>query len=334
MDFFSLTKQELEEYLLMRGLPKYRALQLLHWVYKKGITDTEEMTNLPKSMKGEALGLSILPLKEELIQRSVDGTEKALLQLEDGEYIETVYIPDGLRATVCFSTQVGCAMGCSFCATGKSGFSRNLSSGEIVGQLYYWKYVRKLPVTNAVAMGQGEPLANWENFKKAIAIINDPDAFSLGARMITVSTCGIAPRIRELGRLPWKINLSVSLHAPTDELRSQLMPINNKYPLKELIEAVKEYIEATNRRVTFEYTVVPGLNDGPENARLLVGLLRGLLCHVNVIPVNPLEGKGEDPSAAEEFVRLIKSQLNVTLRRSRGSDIDAACGQLKRKVFE
>ncbi|MDD2430992.1 MAG: 23S rRNA (adenine(2503)-C(2))-methyltransferase RlmN [Firmicutes bacterium] len=334
MDLFSSTKLDLEEHITDLNLPKFRAKQLLDWVYKKGITDTKKMTNLPHSLQESTLGIVILPLKEKLIQRSKDLTQKAVLELSDGELIETVYIPEQNRATVCFSTQVGCAMGCEFCATGKSGFSRNLSAGEIVGQLYYWKHTKKLSVTNAVAMGQGEPLANFENFKKAIDIINDPDCFGLGARHLTVSTCGIVPKIRALKEAPWQINLSVSLHAPTDELRSQIMPINNKFPLKELIEVIEEYIEATNRRVTFEYTVVPGFNDGKENAKFLIELLRGLLCHVNVIAVNPIEGKGENAFSAEQFAKLISRDLNVTLRRSRGSDIDAACGQLKRKVIE
>lgn len=334
MELFDLTKAELEEHITHLGLPKFRAKQLLDWVYKKGVTDIDLMSNLPKEMKERSFGVSILPLKEKLIQQSTDGTQKVLLELSDRELIESVYIPEDNRATVCFSSQVGCAMGCGFCATGQSGFSRNLLPGEIVGQMYYWRNVKGLPVTNAVAMGQGEPLANWDNFRKAIDILNDSECFGLGARHLTVSTCGIVPKIRELGKQPWQINLSISLHAPTDGLRSQIMPINNKFPLKELMEGVKEYIRATNRRVTFEYTVVPGFNDGKENALLLIDLLKDLLCHVNVIPVNPLEGKGENPFDAEKFAKLINHKLNVTVRRSRGADIDAACGQLKRKVLE
>ncbi len=332
MDFFSLTKTELEEHLEKLLLPKFRAKQLLDWVYKKGVTDLNSMTNLPLELRESvALGVSIVPLKEKLIQQSKDKTMKALLPLQDGEFIESVYIPEDDRATVCFSTQVGCAMGCSFCATGQSGFVRNLEAGEIVGQLYFWQHVKGFPVTNAVAMGQGEPLLNWDNFQKAITILTDPDGYGLGARHLTVSTCGIAPQIRELAQKPWQINLSVSLHAPIDKLRSQIMPINRRYPLKELMEAIVEYIRATNRRVTFEYTVIPGFNDGEENANLLIGLLDKMLCHVNVIPLNPSTGKGESLSAAEKFVKLLNKKLNVTMRRSRGADIDAACGQLKQK---
>lgn len=332
MDFFSLSKTELEEELKRAFLPKFRAKQLLDWVYKKGVTDLKSMTNLPLNLReSTALGVSILPLGEKLIQQSIDGTKKALLQLKDGEFIESVYIPEGDRATVCFSTQVGCAMGCKFCATGQSGFVRNLDPGEMIRQLYYWQHVNGLPVTNAVAMGQGEPFLNWDNFQKAIGLLTDPDCFGLGARHLTVSTCGIAPKIIELAHKPWQINLSVSLHAPLDKLRSQIMPINRRYPLKELMEAIVEYIRVTNRRVTFEYTVIPGFNDGEENANLLVGLLDKLLCHVNIIPLNPLAGEGENLKAAEKFVKLLDKKLNVTLRRSRGADIDAACGQLKQK---
>lgn len=331
-----MTKTEIEEHFKALGLPSYRAKQLLDWVYKKGVIDLVQMSNLPSEIREqpEKLGITILPPKEKLIQKSVDSTLKALLELEDGELIETVYIPEGDRATVCFSSQVGCLMGCTFCATGKSGFSRNLDAAEIVGQLYYWRHIKGLPITNAVAMGQGEPLNNWDNFKKAIDILNDKDCFFLGARHLTVSTCGIVPKIRDLAKEPWQINLSVSLHAPTDELRSQIMPINNRYPLKELMEVIEEYIRVTNRRVTFEYTVVPGFNDGKENANLLINLLEKMLCHVNVIPVNPLEGKGESLVEAEKFASLISKRLNATLRRSRGADIDAACGQLKRKMLE
>lgn len=336
MDFFSFSKTELEEELLKAFLPKFRAKQMLDWVYKKGVTDLKSMTNLPLDLRqSTALGVSILPLREKLIQQSTDGTKKALLQLNDGEFIESVYIPEGDRATVCFSSQVGCAMGCSFCATGQSGFVRNLDPGEIVGQLYYWQYSKGFPITNAVAMGQGEPFLNWDNFQKAIGILTDPDCFGIGARHLTVSTCGIAPKIRELAYLPWQINLSVSLHAPLDKLRSQIMPINRRYPLKELMEAIVEYIRVTNRRVTFEYTVIPEFNDGEENANLLIGLLDKMLCHVNIIPLNPLAGKSENLEAAEKFVKLLDKKLNVTLRRSRGADIDAACGQLKQKqVYE
>jgi 23S rRNA (adenine2503-C2)-methyltransferase len=335
LDLFSLTKKELEEYMVEHNQKKFRGKQLLDWVYKKGVLNNEKMSNLPDDLKTKgALGLNILPLKEKLIQKSLDGTMKVLLELSDGELVESVYIPENDRATVCFSSQVGCTMGCSFCATGQSGFSRNLTAGEIVGQLYFWRHIKGLPVTNAVAMGQGEPFHNWDNFKKAINIINDPDCFNLGARHLTVSTCGIVPGILALAKEPWQINLSISLHAPSDELRSQIMPINRRFPLKELIQAVEEYIRVTNRRVTFEYTVIPNFNDGEMNAALLVALLKNKLVHVNVIPVNPLIGQGASFKDAEEFARLLQGKLNVTVRRSRGADIDAACGQLKRKVLD
>jgi 23S rRNA (adenine2503-C2)-methyltransferase len=341
LDLFGLTKTELEEHLMRKGLQRFRATQLLDWVYKKGKTEVDEFTNWPKKMRERysdpsVLGLSILPLKEKLIQNSLDGTKKALLELKDGELVETVYIPESDRATVCFSSQVGCKMGCNFCATGKSGFSRDLEAGEIVGQLYYWQQTKGLRVTNAVAMGQGEPLDNWDNFLKALYIINDADCLNLGARHLTVSTCGIVPGIKKMAKEPLQVNLSVSLHAPTDELRSQIMPINRRYPLKELMEAIEEYIRETNRRVTLEYTVIPRFNDGKTNAALLIALLKDRLVHVNVIPVNPQVGEDEGESLyhAKEFVNLIKPQLNVTLRRSRGADIDAACGQLRRKVLK
>jgi 23S rRNA (adenine2503-C2)-methyltransferase len=277
-------------------------------------------------------------------RRSADGgTEKVLLRLADGAAIETVLMRQptpcaGVRNTICLSTQVGCAIGCPFCATGQAGWMRNLTSGEIVAQVAHWQRVLQAEgatLDNVVYMGMGEPLGNYAATVRSIAVLNHPDAFGIGARHITVSTSGMVPQIERLAREPYQINLAVSLHAPNDDLRDRMVPINRSYPLTRLLEAVRRYIAQTNRRVSFEYVLLAGVNDDPEQAEELTTLLRGLLCHVNLIPLNP-EPSGQfsvpRQGAIDRFAAIVRERhIPCTIRVDRGQDIAAACGQLARQ---
>ncbi len=313
------------------------------------------MTNLPTGLRARLAAETTLdPLATEVEQASRDGqTTKWLFRLKDGQTIETVLMLypelEGVREerrTVCISTQAGCAMGCVFCATGQAGLARNLSAGEIVAQvLAAARWLQAPPheagmspgrLTNIVVMGMGEPLANYDRTWAALRCITDPDGFNLGARHITVSTVGLVPGIRRMAEEPLQINLAVSLHAPNDTLRAQLVPINQRFPIAEVMAAVREYIARTNRRVTFEYALMNGINDSPALARALAGLLRGLLCHVNLIPLNPVAESPFQPSSPERatvFQTILQqSGVPATLRVRRGIDIDAGCGQLRRRV--
>jgi 23S rRNA (adenine2503-C2)-methyltransferase len=325
--------------------PAYRGKQLAHWLFRRAAPSYEHMTDVPATLRvhlQEALPL-VVPAEIET-QRSHDGrTEKALLRLADGALIETVLMRQpargGLRNTVCLSTQVGCAIGCPFCATGQAGFMRNLTSGEIVAQALHWQ--RRLlqagsALDNAVYMGMGEPLANYQATLRSLAVLHHPDGAGMGARHFTISTSGLAPQIERLAAEPWQFNLAISLHAPDDALRTQMVPINRRYPLATLMAAIDHYIAATNRRVTFEYVLLAGVNDAPEQAALLAGLLRGKLCHVNLIPLNP------EPShqfvvpkqvAVNRFASVLEQHhIPWSTRVDRGQDIAAACGQLARQA--
>ena len=325
------------------GQPRYRADQIWHWLYVSLVSEIDQMRNLPAALRtqlgGQFVVTSITPVRT---QRSADGhTEKVLLQLADGQAVETVFMDYDGRRTVCVSSQVGCAVRCAFCATGLAGWSRNLTAGEIVQQvLYYARLRRRLapaepeqPITNVVYMGMGEPFLNYEAVRRSIAILNDPEGFNLGARRVTVSTVGIVPGIERLGSEGLPIGLAVSLHAPTDELRNRLVPVNRKYPLAQLIPACQAYTERTHRRVTFEYALIDGVNDSPAHADALARLLHGLLCHVNLMPVNPVADLPYAPSPYDRVVafegRLRDRGINATLRVSRGADIQAGCGQLR-----
>src|SRR5215472_15345812 len=310
-DLLTLTLPELQQWLKDRGEAPFRAKQIYHWLYKQLVSDFAAMTNLPLSLRnrlGEEASVGPMIVRSEQHSKD-DRTRKILLELADGKLIESVlmlYPPHGessARATVCVSSQAGCAFGCTFCATGQMGFDRHLSAGEIVAQvLYFARELRSetwsapgLPgstpidhITNIVLMGMGEPLHNYTNVLQALRILNSPDGFNLGARHMTVSTVGLAPAIRKLGQEPLQVNLAISLHAPTDELRGQTMPVNRKYPLHELFAAIQEYIAVTKRQVTFEYVLLSGINDTPTHAQQLADLLAPLrqFAHVNCIPVN------------------------------------------------
>lgn len=356
-DLLALTLPQLQAWLTERGEPAFRAKQLYNWLYQHLSTDFGQMTNLPQSLReklAEEASIGPMIVRSELHSKD-DRTRKILLELADGKLIESVlmlYPPLGehnARATVCVSTQAGCAFGCTFCATGQMGFDRHLSAGEIVAQvLYFARELRNAPwtatglpgstpidrITNIVLMGMGEPLHNYNNVLQALRILNSPEGFNLGARHMTVSTVGLVPAIRKLSQEPLQVNLAISLHAPTDELRSQTMPVNRKYPLPELIAACKDYIAATRRQVTFEYVLLAGVNDTPEYAHLLGDLLAPLkqFAHVNCIPVNATSASYRTPGP--EAIRafrdiLFEHGISNSVRAERGDDIAAACGQLR-----
>lgn len=327
-DIKELTLAELERALENWGQPRFHARQIFAWIYKKGIKDFEGMSDLPSDLRKqlkENFYLFSLNLIKRL--RSKDGTVKFLFELRNGNLIEVVSIPAERRITGCISTQVGCKFSCSFCASGLSGFKRNLTVPEMIEEVMHFK------LTHLVFMGIGEPLDNYENVIKAIRIINSPEALHIGARRITISTCGIIPGIKKLSDEGLQIELSISLHAPDDKTRLKIMPVNKKYPIKDLIKTCEEYIEKTNRQITFEYVLIKGINSDLQNARKLSKILEGLNCKVNLIPANPIKELKIEPPAKSDILLfrdyLLKQAINATLRRPRGQDIEAACGQLR-----
>jgi 23S rRNA (adenine2503-C2)-methyltransferase len=334
-DIKDLDLKELEEILTGWGERPFHARQIFAWVYKKGVTDFDVMSDLPSDLRLRLKG-NFYILSLNLIKRikSYDGTEKFLFELKDNNSIEAVIIPTEKRITGCISTQVGCKFACRFCASGMLGFKRNLTNPEMLEEVLYLKnnsLGKKL--THIVFMGIGEPLDNYDNVVKAIRIINSPHTFNIGARRITISTSGIIPAIKKLSGEGLQIELSVSLHAADDNIRSRLMPVNKIYPLKDLITACREYISKTNRQLTFEYVLIKDINSGLQNALKLSKILMSLNCKVNLIPCNIIkELKAQPPEKSEILLfrdYLLKSGINVTLRRPRGEDIEAACGQLR-----
>jgi len=336
VNLYGMGLAELTAFVQELGEPAYRARQLMEWLYRHGVADIEAMTNLPKALRqalAERAYVGAVTVAH--VQVSRDGTRKYLMRLPDGDAVEAVLIPEGPRRTACLSSQIGCGIGCRFCATALMGLVRNLAPGEIVGQLAAIQQESGQRVTNVVMMGMGEPLANYANVMRALRLLNDPLGFAIGARRLTISTVGIVPRIRDLAREDLQVGLAVSLHAADNETRDRLVPINRRYPIEELLAACREYAERTHRRVTFEYVLLKGVNDGSGDARRLAGLLKGLLCHVNLIPFNPVPETGferPEPAAVKRFLEELRSRgIPATVRRSRGSDIDAACGQLRRR---
>ena len=337
-DIRNYSLEELEGVFKQWRLPSYHALQVFSWIYRKQAGSFEAMTNLSLDLRSRLKErLVFKPLGLEKLRESADGARKLLFRLEDGNLIESVLIPVKERLTACLSSQAGCSFSCGFCASGISGFKRNLETGEITGQLLEIKrgLVPDRALTNVVFMGTGEPLDNYENVLKAIRIINTPEGFNIGARRITISTCGIIPGIKRLSTEGLQIELSVSLHASDDKTRARLMPVNKKYPLKDLISACKEYAALTKRQVTFEYVLIKGLNCSKEAADDLVRLLTGWECKVNLLVYNPVEEfpyQPPDTSEVEFFKWLLRKRgIVVTLRKSRGKDIDGACGQLRNR---
>ncbi|HPV46236.1 MAG TPA: 23S rRNA (adenine(2503)-C(2))-methyltransferase RlmN [Kiritimatiellia bacterium] len=331
-----LWPEELQALALAAGQPAFRAKQLWQWVQVRGATRWEQMGNLPAAWKS-ALAATHTPEPIRIIKETADagGTRKWLGGLDDGECVETVLIPARDWTTVCLSTQVGCRMGCAFCASAKGGFARSLSAGEIVGQFQLVMAATGRRPDNVVYMGMGEPFDNYDEVLKSIRILNHPDGLNIGARRITISTSGVIPGIRRLAGEGLQVELSVSLHAVNHELRRQLMPIENKYPLTELLAACRDYTAATKRFVTFEYTLIRGVNDSARDAEELAKHLRPFSCRVNLIPLSPVpEFAGEAPTrvAIEQFQQTLAARgVSVTLRESKGKDVNAACGQLRRQ---
>jgi 23S rRNA (adenine2503-C2)-methyltransferase len=314
----------------------FHARQIFSWIYKKGITDFSLMSDIASTLRSKLKKeFSILELRLIKVSESRDKTKKFLFTLRDGEPIEAVIIPAENRITACISSQVGCKYGCSFCASGVSGFKRNLDTAEIMQEvLFLNNYLRPKKLTHIVFMGTGEPLDNYDSVLKAIRIINSPQGLNIGARRITISTSGIIPGIERLSREGLQIELSVSLHSAVEKVRSRMMPVNRIFPLPELLDACLEYIQRTNRQITFEYVLIKNLNAHPDAAEALVKLLKPLkLAKVNLIPANQVKELGIEPPNKLETLHfkgyLVKHGLHSTLRKSRGDDIDAACGQLR-----
>ncbi|MDX2183794.1 MAG: 23S rRNA (adenine(2503)-C(2))-methyltransferase RlmN [Gemmatimonadaceae bacterium] len=319
-------------FLTAQGEPAYRAAQIVDWLWQKPVADFDGMSNLPKRLRDQLADAFTMPRLELLTQQqSQDGTRKFLFRLHDGQAIETVAIPDGDRMTLCISSQAGCALKCAFCATGAMGFQRNLRPFEIAGQVRELALLAEQPIraTNIVFMGMGEPLMNWPAVDATLSILNAPTGFGIGARHITISTVGVLPGIVALSKRPEQFRLAISIHAPTDELRGTLMPVNIKFPLQEVIDAAREF----DRRVTFEYVMLGGVNDKPVHADQLAALAKDCRAFVNLIPLHPGGSMGFTPSTVEAmqaFKRRVSAEgVEVAIRRSRGLDIAAACGQLR-----
>jgi 23S rRNA (adenine2503-C2)-methyltransferase len=341
INLYDLSFTEMADFVAELGEKKFRARQLWEWLYLKYARSFDEMTNLSKPLRqklAEKATLSIGPIVSE--QRSSDGqTRKVLFQLADGQYIETVLMKYARRRTLCISTQAGCAMGCVFCATGQMGFFRHLSVGEIVAQVLHFAHELAKNgehVTNIVMMGMGEPLHNYENTVTAVDRLTDPSGFNLGARKITISSVGLVPAIRRYADEQRQTPLAISLHAATDEERGKLIPINKRWPIAELMDACRYYIAKTGRRLTFEWALIAYENDTIEQAQALGQLVQGMLCHVNLIPLNPTAGYQGGPSSRERVdlfqAELAKFGVSSTVRVRRGIDIQAGCGQLRDRV--
>ena len=328
--------EELKKELISIGEKPFRAEQIFKWIYQENVTSFDEMTNLSLELREKLkqnYSLCIFNILKR--QESSDGTIKYLFDVLDGNAIETVLMKYHHGYSLCVSTQIGCKMGCKFCASTGIAFARNLSSGEIVEELLAVERDQNIKISNVVYMGIGEPLDNYDNVVNSIRIINNPKGINIGARHISVSTSGLVPNIYRLAEENIQCTLSISLHATNNEKRSSMMPVNNRYPIEELIQACKDYITKTNRRISFEYALAKDNNDNLEDAKELVKLLKGMLCHVNLIPINKIENGAFDKSSNENIIKF-RDYLNdhgivATIRRELGSDIDAACGQLRRK---
>lgn len=332
----NLTEEEMREFILSIGEKKFRAKQIFSWIYKN-VRDFDEMKNIPKSLRDKLREKSIIGnIDIDLrLDSKIDKTKKYLFLLNDGNIIETVAMEYEDRITVCVSNQVGCRMGCRFCASTIDGLERNLEAWEILDQIMKVQEDLGKRVSNIVMMGSGEPLDNFENTKRFLKLVNEESGLNIGYRHITLSTCGLVDKMMDLADLELPINIAISLHSPFDDERQKIMPVANKYSIEEIIDACNYYISKTNRRVTFEYSLIKDTNDSEKEAKRLVELLRGMLCHVNLIPINPIEERDFEKPDMEYINRfknyLDKKNIPVTIRNSMGSDISGACGQLRRK---
>lgn len=339
-DIRAYTYEELQEEMTALGEKKFRAKQLYEWLHVKLAGSFDEMTNLSRELR-ERLNETYMILPVELLERqesSLDGTNKFLFMLHDQNVVESVLMRYKHGNSVCISSQVGCRMGCRFCASTIGGLVRNLSASEMLGQVYSIQRITGERVSNVVIMGTGEPLDNYENFLRFIRLLTDEHGLHISQRNVTVSTCGIVPKMRELAEEDLQITLALSLHGTTQEKRKELMPVANKYGLQDVLHACDEYFEKTGRRITFEYSLVHGVNDTDEDASELVRILKPRNCHLNLIPVNPVKERSfvrpSRKNALNFKNKLEKSGINVTIRREMGADIDGACGQLRRRYVQ
>lgn len=339
-DISSLNYDDLQKEILNLGLPKFRAKQIFEWIHKSGASDFSEMTNISKALREQLNEIYFIPcckIEDKYVSK-IDDTVKYLFRLYDGEYVESVIMKYKYGYTICVSSQVGCKMGCRFCASTLAGFNRNLSAGEIEAQLHSAQKDLNVKISHIVMMGIGEPLDNFDNVVSFLYNVNSENGLNISMRNITISTCGIVPRIYDLKELELPITLTISLHAPNDEIRSRTMPVNDKWGIDELIAACKEYADKTGRRVSFEYTLIKDVNDSKECADELSKRLSGMLSHVNLIPVNDVEERGNIRGSRESIFKfqneLKRNKINATIRRTLGADINASCGQLRRKKNE
>ena len=338
-DIKSLSPEELKALAVSLGEKPFRGKQLYEWMHKKLAFDYEEMTSLSKAFREKLQeNCRLVSLKPLEVQTSkIDGTQKYLFALDDGNVVESVLMKYKHGNSVCISSQVGCRMGCRFCASAIGGWTRNLSPSEMLDQIYKIQRLSGERVSNVVVMGTGEPLDNYDNLLRFLHMLSDENGLNISQRNITVSTCGIVPRMYDLAKEKLQITLAISLHASTQEKRDTLMPIAKKYSIGEVLDACRNYFDQTGRRLTFEYSLVGGKNDSQEDADQLAKLLRGLHCHVNLIPVNPIKERDfvqSDKKVIEKFQnKLEKYQINVTIRREMGRDIDGACGQLRKRYI-
>ncbi len=339
LDIKSMTLSELESALKGLSLPKFRAKQIYKWI-RQGAESFDEMSNLPKSLRETLCNIFYIPtvkIKKRLESR-VDDTVKYLYELYDGECIESVLMKYHHGYTVCISSQVGCRMGCSFCASGIDGLFRHLSAAEMLAQVEMAGKDNGVRISNVVMMGMGEPLDNFDNTIRFLQLVSDEEGLGIGLRHISVSTSGVVPKIYKLMEVGYPVTLSISLHAPNNEIRDTIMKVNHAYPVEQLLKACRDYTNNTGRRISFEYALISGVNDDDECAAQLAKKLKGMLCHVNLIPANPVKENSftrPNENKVNRFCELLKSKgINTTVRRTLGADIDASCGQLRRKHIE
>lgn len=340
IDIKSLNYDELADYIVSIGEKKFRAAQLYSWMHEKLACSYDEMTNisdkLKKVLKENTLYTCLEPVRVQ--ESQIDGTKKYLFRLYDGNLIESVFMRYHHGNSVCISSQVGCKMGCRFCASTLNGCVRNLEPSEMLDQIYRIQSLTGERVSNIVIMGSGEPMDNYDNVVKFLGLINSDRGLNISQRNITVSTCGLVPRIKQLAELKLQITLAISLHAPNDELRKTMMPIAYTYSIEQIMDACRYYLSQTARRISFEYSLVKGVNDSPECARQLIKLVHGMNCHINLIPVNPIKERDYEQSeknSIHNFKEILeKAGVNVTIRREMGRDIDGACGQLRQNHIE
>ncbi len=339
-DIRSLTYEELSEKLSELNLPKFRTAQVYSWLYEKGVTSFDEMTNLSKDLRAVLSdNFEIKNCRIDLKQVSkIDGTVKYLYELDEGEFVECVVMKYKYGYSVCISTQLGCKMGCKFCASAIGGFKRHLTPSEMLSEIYTAQKDLSIKISHIVLMGTGEPLDNFDNVLRFLEFVTDEKGLNISIRHISLSTCGIVPKIYELADRQLGLTLSVSLHAPNNELRSNTMPVNDKWSIEELLKACRYYTEKTSRRISFEYAMIKGVNDSESCAKELAKRLKGMLCHINLIPVNNVRENAylkSDNKSMKTFIDILeKNGLTVTVRRTLGSDIDASCGQLRAKKIK